>query len=165
MSEDIANPAYWKDHLYRAQKFTELHHSIFRCPLETWMKIEAKHKQIIAQHVGNTDSVLDCGCGYGRLLTMMPKDWEGGYLGVDISPDMIDLAREWHSGRQFVISDLRNLQWIGHKYEWAILISMRPMIRRNMGDEVWEQIKKQIRQHANKLIFLEYDESDSGEIT
>lgn len=42
-------------------------------------------------------SLIDLGCGYGALLTFLREhDFSGTYLGLDVSPDMIEAARSSH---------------------------------------------------------------------
>lgn len=160
--EDILNPDYWNRRLELAPPANP-HHSIFRCPLDVWQRIERKHKEILARTIGPDDSVLDVGCGWGRLLTLMPERWNGGYMGVDISPDFIRLANERHAGRYFVAGDIRKiLGFTGGVYDWGVLISFRPMVRRNLGDAVWDEMRNELRWVCQKLLFLEYDETDNG---
>lgn len=99
----------------------------------------------------------------------MPKEWVGAYCGVDISPDFIAIANKREERRLFIVGDLLTLSdSLGNptstQYDWAILISIRPMVRRNMGDEVWERMEAQIRQHARKLLYLEYDPDNEGSV-
>jgi 2-polyprenyl-3-methyl-5-hydroxy-6-metoxy-1,4-benzoquinol methylase len=166
MTEDILNASYWKQRLETA---TDRHQAIFRCDLARWRRIEEKHRQILARTIGNIDSILDAGCGWGRLLDLMPKHWYGSYIGIDISPDFIDLARNTYPRRVFRQGDLANLAPSNSlhptvKYDWAICISMRPMIRRNLGDDYWDTIQYNLLAFTNRILFLEYDEQDEGEI-
>lgn len=46
-------------------------------------------------------SLLDYGCGWGALAGWLPK--ETSYLGVDITPEAIDLAREENPNRTFKV--------------------------------------------------------------
>lgn len=50
--------------------------------------------------------VLDVGCGAGDLLEAL-DGWD--YIGVDASPDMIELARQRYPRTRFVQADLRDL--------------------------------------------------------
>lgn len=47
------------------------------------------------------DVVLDWGCGTGAFSEMLPDGVT--YIGADISPAMIDRARQKHPGRQFYL--------------------------------------------------------------
>lgn len=163
MTEDILNAAYWKKRLETA---TDRHQAIFRCDLARWRRIEDKHRQILARTIGNIDSILDAGCGWGRLLDLMPKQWYGSYIGIDISPDFIDIARKTYPTRVFKQGDIADPKRFATRirYDWAICISMRPMIRRNLGDEYWDTVQANLLTLTNRILFLEYDEQDEGEI-
>lgn len=169
MSEDILNPLYWKKRLQQSYK-TELHHSIFNCGTERWRKIEEKHREILKKHIKPHDSIFDAGCGYGRLLTLMPEDWGGWYVGVDISPEFVEMAekRVGTIAHHFFVMDLQDLSDIREykydlvKFDWAILISIRPMVIRNLGQAVWDKMEKEIRSVAKQLMYLEYDPNCEG---
>jgi hypothetical protein len=85
---------------------------------------------------------------------------------VDLSPDFVGLARQQYPERRFMVGDLRDLSFIPDRelYDLAILISIRPMIKRNMGDEAWAQMEAELRRVSRRLLFLEYDPSDDGSI-
>lgn len=171
--EPILEPSYWQRRLEQAQAAGQLHLSIFRCPLERWLRIEARHREVLARLIGPADSVLDAGCGYGRLLDLLPEGFgdnlHNSYLGVDLSPDLIEVAlrtRGISRRRHFQVADLRQLppesdRW---RFDWAILISVRPMVRRNCGEEVWQQMESELKRVAKRLLFLEYDDMDEGEV-
>lgn len=162
MIQDISNPLFWRRRLEAAKR--EPHRSVFHCTLERWQTIEARHREILAATIGPEDSVLDAGCGWGRLLELMPAGWIGEYLGVDLSPDFIDLAKRRSPHRQFCVGDLRDLSTSGNGWDWAILISIRGMVRRNLGEEAWTQMEAELRRVAKRLLLLEYDPNGQGSI-
>lgn len=165
MAERISDPAYWRERLVQAQRSNRLHHAIFKCPEDRWKRIEARHRLILGQYLKPTTSVLDIGCGWGRLLKLMPDDWYGSYVGVDLSPDFVELARTTYPDRTFVAGDLRDFcKGFAGYFDMAILISMRPMLKRNLGEETWEDMELSIRSLANKILYLEYDEYDNGSL-
>lgn len=165
MSEPIADPAYWKLRL-ESSRNGSLHHSVFRCPADRWERIEQKHRMILSEIVGRTDSIFDAGCGYGRLLGLMPHNWTGMYLGLDLCPEFVELARQHYPSHPFITGSLASLPTSlqARQYDWAVLISMRPMIKRNLGDDAWAQMERELRRVARKLLYLEYDENDNGSI-
>jgi SAM-dependent methyltransferase len=170
VSKPVFDPDYWKRRLERAKERDRLHLSVFEYPEDGWKRIEDRHREILREKIGKEDSVLDCGCAYGRLLTLLPRNWEGYYCGVDLSPDFIQEALKLHPGRRFLSGDLRNLPQmlrtpggIDH-FQWAIFVSVRPVVRGNMGQEEWDNIEHAARKVANKLLFLEYDEDDKGSV-
>jgi SAM-dependent methyltransferase len=162
--EPILEPSYWAKRLREAPP-EQLHTAVFKCPLDRWRRIEAKHREILARLIGPADSVLDAGCGWGRLLELMPAGWEGIYCGVDLSPDFVRLAERRWPRHHFYVGDLRSLPpAIDLKFSWAVLVSVRPMVRRNCGDEVWAQMERELRRVAKRLLFLEYDEASEGSV-
>lgn len=169
MSEDIGNPVYWAQRLANAR---EPHHAIFKCSVEQWRRIETKHREILARLIGDNDSILDAGCGWGRLLDLLPDSWRGDYLGIDLSPDFIQRAvaaynikspSDCDSCVDFLVGDLRTFR-VPHFCHWAVLISVRPMVRRNLGEAAWAEMEANVRRHASKLLFLEYDDADPGSV-
>ena len=163
MAEPIFDPAYWAKRLDTAPA---LYQSVFRCPEGRWKEIETKHRHIIDKLIGDTDSVLDVGCGYGRLLTLMPPTWCGEYQGFDLSPDMVALARKHFPQRKFDPVDVRYLpaDYSGPKFDWAVFVSVRPMIIRNAGEGVWKEISNRVRRYCRAFLFLEYDPVADGEV-
>lgn len=163
MSDPIDDPAFWKHRLETAKV---LHHSIYKCPLDLWQRIEERHRQILAATIGQHDSVLDSGCGWGRLLDLMPVEWQGDYKGIDLSPDFIEMARRSYPRQLFATGDLRFCRHLlpHANYDWAVLISIRGMVQRNQGDEVWAQMEAELHRVARQLLFLEYDENDPGRV-
>lgn len=73
---------------------------------EIWPEIRTRANRLKAG-----DRVLDLGCGNGRLLEAL-KETAVDYLGVDSSPALISLARQNYPDKQFVVSDLLNIQEI-----------------------------------------------------
>lgn len=156
MTQPISDPEYWRQRLINAK---EMHQAVFLCSHAKWEAIAQSHREILRELIKPTDSILDCGCGWGRLLDMLPAEWNGDYLGVDLSPDFIELAKRTYPGRPFLQGDLREpLPRIYHQYDWAVLISVRPMVQRNLGGEVWDVMEQRIKQVARQMLFLEYDE-------
>ena len=49
-------------------------------------------------------SVCDLGCGYGAYLDhLRAAGWEGDYVGVDLTPGMVDAAQARHPGVRFEV--------------------------------------------------------------
>lgn len=171
MTLPVCDISFWKERLENAKR---LHHSIFLCNQDVWDKIEAKHVEILARTIEPWASVIDCGCGYGDILDLMPSGWIGPYLGVDISPDLLMKALTTphkHPGA-FLQADLRELskkvrgygRTESYKFDWAIIRSIRGMIQRNVGNDVWDQMEVEIRKVARHLLYLEYDPADNGSV-
>lgn len=165
--EPVSTPAYWKDRLRTALLANQLHQSVFLCGSKKWEDIKSKHRQILKEYVSPEDKVLDAGCGYGRLIDLLENHPTENYRGIDISPDLIALAKVTYPNHLFSICSILNLNnffFPREYFDWAVLISVRPMIKRNLGDEVWQQMEQQLRLVAKRLLFLEYDETNEGSV-
>lgn len=167
--EDIYNPDYWKKRLQKAP-LDELHRAVFITDKANWLNIAHKHKRILERLVLPNESVLDIGCGWGRLLNLLPKSWIGQYVGVDLSPDFIGMARQqypdrtfWEGPAEVVLPQIQD-QIYPAKFDWTVLVSVRPMIQRNCGGQVWDEIEVEIRKVTRRILYLEYDSHDEGEI-
>ena len=58
--------------------------------------------------VAKHSKVLDFGCGTGQLLSFLQRSlgFEGEYVGYDISPEAIELARSTHPAGRFEVRDI-----------------------------------------------------------
>jgi SAM-dependent methyltransferase len=55
------------------------------------------------------DRVLDLGCGFGDFLDhCRSRGLDLDYVGIDINPDLIALARQRHPGVAFEVRDIQN---------------------------------------------------------
>lgn len=163
----VSDPTFWKERLQETPPDC-LHYAVFKCPRDRWLRIEAKHKDILERVIGPKDRVLDAGCAWGRLIDLLPGSWNGEYTGVDISPDFLAMAKERNPGFTFEQQDLRHLPraWSNSpfSFDWAVMISIRPMIKRHLGDQEWSLMEKELRRVAKRLLYLEYDEHDEGSV-
>lgn len=158
--QSILDEKFWTQRKIAAQY---PHQAIYMCTLPEWEQIEQKHKKVLTETIKDTDTVLDAGCAWGRLLDLLPVTWTGDYIGVDLCAEFIQEAREKHPHRLFHHADLRTLKgWeLKRKYDWAILISMRSMIMKHLGATVWWEVEEALKHVADKLLILEY-ESPNG---
>lgn len=159
--EPIQDPNYWKQRLVQSQRIGQLHQAVFRCSLERWRRIEAKHRKILARVIQDETSILDVGCGWGRLLDLMPEWWKGKYLGVDICAEFIAFARQRNPGREFRCCRIEEIE---DKVDLAVLVSFRSMVLRNQGQQAWEVMDKVLLSTAKQRLYLEYDEYDEGSL-
>jgi SAM-dependent methyltransferase len=58
--------------------------------------------------VGKHSKVLDFGCGTGQLLSFLKRslEFEGEYVGYDISPEAVAFARSTHPSGRFEVRDI-----------------------------------------------------------
>lgn len=72
--------------------------------------------------VGKHSRVLDFGCGTGQLLSYLQRslDFEGEYVGYDISPDAIALARSIHPSGRFEVRNILQ-EPADEKFDYVLL--------------------------------------------
>lgn len=175
MVEPILDPEYWKKRLDTAPSGNP-HHAIMITDIQTWARIETIHRDILAEWIKPEDAILDAGCGYGRLLSLMPTSWKGDYLGVDLSPDFIAKAKLEHRKFSFTVGELvniRNVVKAHYKenvkdflerplFDWAICLSIRQMTIANTSEDNWLAIQRNLLKVAKSVMILEYDEDSKG---
>lgn len=162
LHEPIFDKDYWRERLHTPMPCP--HHAICICNDVEWAAIAETHRNILATTIKETDNILDLGCGMGRLLTLLPKSWKGSYLGIDLSPDFIDIAREEHPKHDFQVRDFRDLSCFTDKqFDYVIAISIKLMVQQHINEETWSLIETQVQRIAKNVIYLEYDLKDPSE--
>ena len=159
--EPVCDPAYWRERLARCGG--ELHRAIFNGSITQFDPFNQEHQRTLRNALQPNDKVLDVGCGYGRLLGLMPSRWQGEYLGVDISDEMLAVARlmygSLHPRCQFEWMDLRCSIPNDH-FDIAIVCSVRPMIIRHQSQAMWDMMERYIRAVSDRVLYLTYGEYD-----
>lgn len=144
---------FWKKRLQQAYERGHLHYSIYLCPPPMWENIYHEHKKILEKEVEKGAKVLDAGCGYGRMASLFEH-----YTGVDLSPDLLNIAREKNPDKEFIEANLEELPFRDKHFDVAFTVSIRAMVIGNLGEEAWLKIEKELKRVAKKLIILEYEE-------
>lgn len=158
MRNPIEQTEFWKKRLEDAEKVGKDYLSVYNTSPADWDYICAVHKKICSYFV--TGKVLDIGCGYGRL-----SEWFPEYVGVDFSPDFIHKARKMYPHAEFVISDIKDMPlFLDKEFDWAVCASVKAMVIREMGEEEWNNMLKEIKRVAKNVLILEYSHPERYEI-
>ena len=142
MVEPVDDPAYWRARLEKCGG--ELHRAVFNGSIDQFSPLQQAHRLGLLR-LDPDHNLLDAGCGYGRLVDLLPDNYRGRYVGVDISPELITLARLLHPGKEFAVADLRRLPYGDGEFHVAVVCSVRPMVIRNLGLEQWNLMEREIR--------------------
>lgn len=121
------------------------------------------------------DSVLDVGCGWGRLAYLLPTTWRGDYLGIDITPEFLSITQQNHPDLDFAQCDVSNVSQFmeeykqrshveSEKWNWAVCVSIKGMVCNNLTETAWDYMLTEMKAVAERVLVLEYDENDKGEI-
>lgn len=71
-----------------------------------YISMATRFKQLVADLDIKDKTVLDAGCGMGDLLPFLYMKADNfKYVGMDINPDFIDIAKKRYEGHQFLVGD------------------------------------------------------------
>jgi ubiquinone/menaquinone biosynthesis C-methylase UbiE len=157
-SQPVSDTSFWRERLEIAKRQKHIQYSVYLAGDDLWNRIYKVHHRIIDKVINNADTVLDLGCGYGRMAEIFnPKR----FVGVDVSPDLIAEAKERYPKHKFIEADLLNLPFKDKEFDWGLLVSVRGMIQSNLGEEVWDKMDKECRRVCKKILVLEYGEYEN----
>ena len=154
--QPVMDPAFWRKRLEEGGPRS----AVFHCTDAEWERHEKRHRAILDRVIGPSESVLDLGCGYGRLIDLMPPRWQGPYLGVDLSPDLIKVASEKYPDRAFCVANIAKPEFwrsCAGDFDWVIAVSLKYTIIGNCGLETWNFIYRHIVNLSWNTLFLEFD--------
>lgn len=116
--------------------------------MNTLNSFQGERVRIIASRLTSGDSVLDVGCGDGRILEALSVVAQTiSASGIDSSGEAIRIARE--RGLPVRQADIRNLEALNHdKVDWVLLLE----VLEHMPES--ERILAWARAHARKGVFV-----------
>lgn len=156
MAKPINDLSFWRD---RIETAVRPQYSVYVAHDALWNRILDDHLAIILEHIKPNESVLDAGCGYGRMSQYLDN-----YTGVDFSPDFISLAKKNYPGEVFIQANLKQLPGKTGQFDWALVISIKKMVEDNLGTDEWLQILQELKRVAKGVLILEYEDSKNYEI-
>ena len=100
-------------------------------------------------------SVLDVGCGFGRVGAALIRHYPHiAYTGVDVSPDMLTVARERLPGAEFIEADLAT--WDDDR-RWDLVVAVSTLGHVHPDDI--EVVIAKLRRMANRdLVAIDWNE-------
>lgn len=148
---------FWKNRIDTA---VSEHYSVYVAHEILWKNINRVHEEIMDKYIPKDAYVLDAGCAYGRWS---PKFIN--YLGVDFSPDFIEIAKKKYPNKEFEIQSLNSLPYKDKTFDWGIVVSIKNMIVGNCGKDTWDKMEAEVKRVCKKVLILEYgDELPGGGI-
>lgn len=150
---NVSDPGYWADRI--AKCGGDLHRAMFEGNADQMSQVHERQRQRIAGiGIQPNDAILDIGCGYGRLLTLLPSDWHGDYFGFDISQEFITIARVLHPGRNFMVADGRSVKLRG-KYKYGIALWVSAMLQANEQKQTWDAMVANLGQCTERIVAID----------
>lgn len=102
---------------------------------ETWNKVAQLYQEkfmhltlydasydTFCKMIGNSNAkILDAGCGPGMISKYLLSKFPGYKIdGIDIAPNMVELARKNIPSAEFMVMDLRNISQLNKEYNGII---------------------------------------------
>lgn len=107
----------------------------------------------LSARVNDGESVLDVGCGNGRLLEAL-ADRKIKYLGTDNSEALIKLAKENYPNQQFLVADILNLDKItDNNFDYIFCLAVLQHIpSRELRLQALQQMKAKLSNSGHLII-------------
>lgn len=156
MYKPIDELDFWKNRIETAQKEQ---YSVYVANDKLWKNILESHLEITGKLIALGDTVLDAGCGYGRMSEYFQR-----YTGIDFSPDFIKKAKKKYPNKNFMVGNLKELPFEDGVFDWAMCVSIKKMVIDNLGDGEWLKMLKELKRVSKKVLILEYEDPKPYEI-
>lgn len=112
-------------------------------------------------------SIIDFGCGSGRLANSLPADYNLDYLGIDVIEELLDYARK-NSPKNYVFNIHKKLLTIPVKSGSIDIICAFELFPLLLHEEIFiylEDMKRALKKDGKVIFsFLEFDNCQHWEI-
>jgi len=106
-------------------------------------------------YLQNGQTVLDLGCGNGRLLDLL-KEYQLNYLGLDFSPKLIKEAQQNWPNYKFAVADILKLD-LRQKYDLIFLVAVLHHVpSRKLREQLLIKIKSMLKP-GGKLLMINWN--------
>lgn len=158
MAKQIDKLEFWKERIDTAQKE---HYTVYVTGELDWKRIFKAHKEIIEECIPLDATVLDAGCGYGRMSELFSPEL---YTGIDFSPDFIAMAKKKYPAYEFRVENLKALPFKDKEFDWGFTVSIKKMVQDNLGEKEWQTMEDELTRVCTKVLILEYEDPEPYEI-
>jgi ubiquinone/menaquinone biosynthesis C-methylase UbiE len=86
-------------------------------------QIQRGKYEIVTENLPRVRKVLDLGCGTGMLLSLLARRSEF-VVGVDSSPEMLELARKRRGSAALVLADADHLPFADRSFDAVISVTL-----------------------------------------
>lgn len=110
------------------------------------------------KYIKSKDRVLDFGCGNGRFLEFVyQKDLKINYRGVDVSEELINLAKEKYKKESFsLIENEQNLPFKKSEFDVVVSIAVFHHFNSFMAEKSLKEIKRVLKKDGIVIITAWY---------
>lgn len=152
----VTTEKFWKQRLLNAHVTGRgLHTAVYDTDPENWDNIQNQTRNLIHKYASNKSVILDAGCAYGPLYSLIPNG--AAYVGIDISPDFIEIAGLRNPGADFRVGDLSNLKEFPDRFfDLTICRAVENMLKENNQGQLWERIRRELIRVSNTVLLMDY---------
>jgi len=101
----------------------------------------------------NTAKVLEIGCGPGNIASyLLKKNPDLDWLGIDLAPQMIDLAKRNHPGAKFEVMDSRDILNLEQKFDLIICGFVTPYLSSDETSQLIQDMHQIL--NKNSMVYL-----------
>jgi len=122
-----------------------------------WEPVDKFHLSAIRKHIQPHETLLDIGCGPGRITQWFTPEQ---YTGMDFVPEFIEEAKKRNPKHTFVIGDLLGESpFKENEFDWGLLISVKGTLFNGDPEDptnTWRPIEPKLKKICGKLLVLEY---------
>lgn len=156
MNKPVDTQEFWKHRLYQACATGRgVHTAVYDIDQSVWEEIQKECIGVLKRYIRAGDKVLDVGCGYGALCGCLSSSVN--YIGIDVSPDLIEVARLAYPTKTFHVVDARDLPFKDNSFDWVIARSLRDMIVDNLGEDYWNRIECEMLRVSSNVLLIEFE--------
>ncbi len=86
-------------------------------------QIQREKYEIVTENLPQVSKVLDLGCGTGMLLNELARR-SGFVVGIDSSPEMLELARKRRGNAALVLADADHLPFADRSFDAVVSVTL-----------------------------------------
>lgn len=160
MTLPVTDREFWLNRILTAfAKGLELHKCIYITDYKTWNDIQNTTAGLLRRIIHDGCWLLDAGCGYGALydcLKQHPANNSIRYTGIDLSPDLIEIAKIRNPEGNFIAADITRTEYKDDYFDVAICRSVEGMLHDNCPTETANEFVSTVTRMSKVTIFMEY---------
>lgn len=157
-AKPVESVEFWRDRVRHVRGAGRPYYAaVWDASEDSWIRTQMETAAILPAYLHSGIKLLDAGCGAGYLLDCLPHDVFVDYWGVDMSPDLIEIAKWLYSARadRFLIGNFRNLPFDSAAFDLVVVRAVRGMFIQNVGRDAWACVLPELHRVGNQVLFIE----------
>ena len=153
---------FWVGRVNDAKARQDPFYSIYKSGPVVWGEIIKNRLSIIAEKIPTGSRVLDAGCAFGWLATVLPYMQAIKYTGIDHTPALIDYGKELFPRVNLIEAPLQELPFDNDSFDWVVCSCVKHGIVENEENGLiekgrWKQIESEfMRVSENAIVWPSY---------